>query len=97
MCVEIVKKALEQGKCVVIGLQSTGESQTNEALGENEGELETFVSTPKQLLISLIEKYFPTDLDEGVDDGMSGSSKSLLLGIDSSENRKRSILYFFCT
>uniref|UniRef100_A0AC34R1C4 Uncharacterized protein n=1 Tax=Panagrolaimus sp. JU765 TaxID=591449 RepID=A0AC34R1C4_9BILA len=68
MCVEITKQALAQGKCVVIGLQSTGESQTNEAIDEMDGELEDFVSTPKQLLVTLIEKYFPTDLDDELGD-----------------------------
>uniref|UniRef100_A0AC35GBX0 Strawberry notch helicase C domain-containing protein n=1 Tax=Panagrolaimus sp. PS1159 TaxID=55785 RepID=A0AC35GBX0_9BILA len=84
MCVEISKKALEQGKCVVIGLQSTGESQTNEALENNEGELETFVSTPKQLLVSLIQKYFPTDIDDF--DGKD-PLKSMFRGIDSEERK----------
>uniref|UniRef100_A0A914Y3P1 Uncharacterized protein n=1 Tax=Panagrolaimus superbus TaxID=310955 RepID=A0A914Y3P1_9BILA len=93
MCVEISKKALEQGKCVVIGLQATGESQTNEALGENEGELETFVSTPKQLLISLIEKYFPVDPDDDFDG--KDPLKSLFRGIDSEERKwKRKHAHF---
>uniref|UniRef100_A0A8C7ME59 Protein strawberry notch homolog 1 n=1 Tax=Oncorhynchus kisutch TaxID=8019 RepID=A0A8C7ME59_ONCKI len=45
--------------CVVIGLQSTGEARTLEALEEGGGELNDFVSTAKGVLQSLIEKHFP--------------------------------------
>ena len=92
-CVEITQKALEQGKCVVIGLQSTGESQTNEALEEGDGDLEEFVSTPKQLLISLIEKYFPVDPDDDFND-KNDPLKSLFRGIECQERKwKRSKLF----
>lgn len=94
MCVEISKKALDQGKCVVIGLQSTGESQTNEALDDGEGEVDDFVSTPKQLLVSLIEKYFPIDLD--ADFNERDTMNSIFNNIDSEERKwKRS--KFLCT
>eukprot|EP00096_Caligus_rogercresseyi_P012895 TRINITY_DN5561_c0_g1_i2.p1 TRINITY_DN5561_c0_g1~~TRINITY_DN5561_c0_g1_i2.p1 ORF type:complete len:818 (-),score=270.21 TRINITY_DN5561_c0_g1_i2:358-2670(-) len=46
------------GKCVVIGLQSTGEARTIEAI-EREEELTDFVSTAKGVLLSLVEKHFP--------------------------------------
>uniref|UniRef100_A0A3Q3ENT2 Protein strawberry notch homolog 2 n=1 Tax=Labrus bergylta TaxID=56723 RepID=A0A3Q3ENT2_9LABR len=42
--VELAKKELEAGKCIVIGLQSTGESRTREVLDENDGHLDRFVS-----------------------------------------------------
>uniref|UniRef100_A0AAR2JJM0 Protein strawberry notch homolog 2 n=1 Tax=Pygocentrus nattereri TaxID=42514 RepID=A0AAR2JJM0_PYGNA len=42
--VELAKKELEAGKCVVIGLQSTGEARTREVLDENDGHLDKFVS-----------------------------------------------------
>lgn len=35
------------GKCVVIGLQSTGEARTLEQLERDDGELTDFVSTAK--------------------------------------------------
>lgn len=35
------------GKCVVIGLQSTGEARTLEQLERDDGELSDFVSTAK--------------------------------------------------
>lgn len=39
------------GKCVVIGLQSTGEARTLEQLERDDGELSDFVSTAKGKLI----------------------------------------------
>merc|ERR1719350_1941931 len=46
------------GKCIVIGLQSTGEARTLEQV-EREEELSDFVSTSKGVLQSLVEKHFP--------------------------------------
>uniref|UniRef100_A0A665TGD1 Protein strawberry notch homolog 2 n=1 Tax=Echeneis naucrates TaxID=173247 RepID=A0A665TGD1_ECHNA len=45
--VELAQKELEAGKCIVIGLQSTGESRTREVLDENDGHLDRFVSAPR--------------------------------------------------
>ena len=45
--VRIVKKGLMEGKCAVIGLQSTGEARTLEQLEQNNGELRGFISTAK--------------------------------------------------
>ncbi|VDL27985.1 unnamed protein product [Hymenolepis diminuta] len=59
-CVRIAKKALRSGKCVVIGLQSTGEAKTLEQVEESGPEMGEFVSTAKGVLQSLVEKYFPT-------------------------------------
>lgn len=44
-----LQAALEDGKCVVIGLQSTGDARTVEAVAERavDGELDDFVSGPK--------------------------------------------------
>uniref|UniRef100_A0A672Z7B3 Protein strawberry notch homolog 2 n=1 Tax=Sphaeramia orbicularis TaxID=375764 RepID=A0A672Z7B3_9TELE len=42
--VELAQKELGAGKCIVIGLQSTGESRTREVLDENDGHLDRFVS-----------------------------------------------------
>ena len=46
-CVRITREALRQKKCVVIGLQSTGESQTMDAMDNIDGDLVDFVSTTK--------------------------------------------------
>ena len=39
--------ALVEGKCVVIGLQSTGEARTADLVAERGEELDDFVSGPK--------------------------------------------------
>uniref|UniRef100_A0A671UBA3 Protein strawberry notch homolog 2 n=1 Tax=Sparus aurata TaxID=8175 RepID=A0A671UBA3_SPAAU len=54
--VELAQKELEAGKCIVIGLQSTGESRTREVLDENDGHLDRFVSA---LLLVLSLNYSP--------------------------------------
>uniref|UniRef100_A0A5K3FI44 Helicase_C_4 domain-containing protein n=2 Tax=Mesocestoides corti TaxID=53468 RepID=A0A5K3FI44_MESCO len=59
-CVDLCKVALSQGKCVVIGLQSTGEAKTLEQVEEMGADLGEFVSTAKGVLQSVVEKYFPT-------------------------------------
>lgn len=43
----LVREAIKCGKCVVIGLQSTGEARTLEQLERDDGELSDFVSTAK--------------------------------------------------
>lgn len=43
----IAKEALAEGKCVVIGLQSTGEARTADVIAERGEELDDFVSGPK--------------------------------------------------
>ncbi|EMP24159.1 Protein strawberry notch like protein 2 [Chelonia mydas] len=42
--VELAKEELAKDKCIVIGLQSTGEARTREVLDENDGHLNCFVS-----------------------------------------------------
>lgn len=57
--VTIAREAVKCGKCVVIGLQSTGEARTLEQLERDDGELSDFVSTAKGVLQTLVEKHFP--------------------------------------
>lgn len=45
--VVLAHEAIKMGKCVVIGLQSTGEARTLEQLERDDGELTDFVSTAK--------------------------------------------------
>ncbi|MEQ2242960.1 Protein strawberry notch 2 [Ilyodon furcidens] len=59
--VELAKKELETGKCIVIGLQSTGESRTREVLDENDGHLDRFVSAAEGVFQSLVTKHFPSE------------------------------------
>lgn len=57
---------MNDGKCVVIGLQSTGEAQVKNVM-EEEGEITDFVSTTKTVLKSLIERHFPIGDCDGAD------------------------------
>ncbi|CEF63666.1 Protein strawberry notch homolog 2 [Strongyloides ratti] len=90
-CVNIAKEALKNNKCVVIGLQSTGEARTLEQLEENGGELTEFVSTAKAVIQGLIEKHFPTqDISfTGKYDIFSDFDKMLGSGNKSKKNNKR--------
>ncbi|KAA0712190.1 Protein strawberry notch -like protein 2 [Triplophysa tibetana] len=63
--VELAKKELEAGKCVVIGLQSTGEARTREVLDENDGHLDRFVSAAEGVFQSLVLKHFPSEKERG--------------------------------
>lgn len=56
--VRVANEAVKTGKCVVIGLQSTGEARTLEMV-EKEEYLNDFVSTAKGVLQNLIQKHFP--------------------------------------
>ncbi len=60
------KAALQQGMCVVIGLQSTGEAAAD-AIGLEPGPVPGFVSTTKELLYRLVEGHYPTR-EERVDE-----------------------------
>ncbi|KAM9849316.1 strawberry notch homolog 2b [Aulostomus maculatus] len=59
--VELAQKELEAGRCIVIGLQSTGESRTREVLDENDGHLDRFVSAAEGVFQSLVTKHFPSE------------------------------------
>ncbi|XP_068090084.1 protein strawberry notch homolog 2 isoform X2 [Hyperolius riggenbachi] len=58
--VTLAKQELSKGKCVVIGLQSTGEARTREVMDENDGHLDHFVSAAEGVFRSLILKHFPS-------------------------------------
>ena len=45
--VRMSKAALEEGKCVVIGLQSTGEARTADVVAERGELLDDYVSGPR--------------------------------------------------
>ncbi|VDD95849.1 unnamed protein product [Enterobius vermicularis] len=55
-CVKITRDAVKTNKCVVIGLQSTGEARTLEVLDDVGGELTDFVSTAKYVFC--LERFF---------------------------------------
>lgn len=66
----MTKEALSAGKCVVIGLQSTGDSRTRQMIQRQFGEEEEdasdsvrivpgFISSPKEVLLQLLDHAFP--------------------------------------
>ncbi|CAN6455835.1 unnamed protein product [Victoria cruziana] len=57
--VRLAKQALLEDKCVVIGLQSTGEARTEEAVTKYGIEMDDFVSGPRELLLKLVEENYP--------------------------------------
>ncbi|KAF6136596.1 hypothetical protein GIB67_016052 [Kingdonia uniflora] len=57
--VKLAKKALLENKCVVIGLQSTGEARTEEAVSKYGFEMDDFVSGPRELLLKFVEDNYP--------------------------------------
>ncbi|KAI9161515.1 hypothetical protein LWI28_018189 [Acer negundo] len=57
--VRLAKKALLEDKCVVIGLQSTGEARTEEAVTKYGLELDDFISGPRELLLKFVEENYP--------------------------------------
>ncbi|KAF5195402.1 strawberry notch-like protein [Thalictrum thalictroides] len=57
--VRLAKQALVENKCVVIGLQSTGEARTEEAVTKYGVELDDFVSGPRELLLKFVEDNYP--------------------------------------
>ncbi|XP_018415037.1 PREDICTED: protein strawberry notch homolog 2 isoform X2 [Nanorana parkeri] len=59
--VTLAHQDLAKGKCVVIGLQSTGEARTREVMDENDGHLDRFVSAAEGVFRSLIKKHFPSN------------------------------------
>ncbi|KAM5192737.1 protein strawberry notch homolog 2 isoform 1-T1 [Mantella aurantiaca] len=59
--VTLAHQELSKGKCVVIGLQSTGEARTREVMDENDGHLDRFVSAAEGVFRSLIIKHFPSN------------------------------------
>jgi hypothetical protein len=59
--VELAQRALIDNKCVVIGLQSTGEARTLDQL-DDYGALSggEFISTARGVLQNLVERHFPS-------------------------------------
>ncbi|XP_073279298.1 protein FORGETTER 1 [Primulina huaijiensis] len=57
--VSLSKQGLLDNKCVVIGLQSTGEARTEEAIIKYGLELDDFISGPRELLLKFVEENYP--------------------------------------
>ncbi|KAK7232597.1 hypothetical protein SO694_00035161 [Aureococcus anophagefferens] len=56
--IDVAKSALADGKCVVIGLQSTGEARTKDAIEEYGDVMDDFVSAPRATLDRFVRKVF---------------------------------------
>jgi len=56
---QVAQEAIRDGMCVVIGLQSTGEANTNATREESGDVLDDFVSAPKVIMQQFLEKSFP--------------------------------------
>ncbi|XP_060762282.1 protein strawberry notch homolog 2a isoform X2 [Neoarius graeffei] len=76
--VELAKDEMSQGKCVVIGLQSTGEARTREVLDENDGHLDRFVSAAEGVFQSMVQKHFP--LEKPKREKTAGNKRKHLIG-----------------
>ncbi|XP_071730329.1 protein FORGETTER 1 isoform X1 [Rutidosis leptorrhynchoides] len=57
--VSLAKQALMDNKCVVVGLQSTGEARTEDAVTKYGIELDDFISGPRELLLKFVEENYP--------------------------------------
>ncbi|XP_067030466.1 protein strawberry notch homolog 1-like isoform X1 [Acropora muricata] len=95
--VDIAKEAIDHGKCVIVGLQSTGEARTLEQLEESGGDLTDFVSTAKGVLQSLIKKHFPAPgnkLEElfGFDSGTNGRSSPSSQQLTPVKRKKKAVV-----
>ncbi len=56
---QVAQEAIRDGMSVVIGLQSTGEANTNATREESGDVLDDFVSAPKVIMQQFLEKTFP--------------------------------------
>ena len=59
-CAKLANESVAAGLCVVIGLQSTGEANTNQTREEEGDVLDDFVSAPKRILQLFLSRHFPT-------------------------------------
>ena len=83
---KIVKEANEaliDGYCVVIGLQTTGESSLMHEFAERSSKINSFISLSGEILRRFIIQNFPTDIqlktDEIKEDSWSVKAKEMLL------------------
>lgn len=82
--VKEAKQALEDGCCVVIGLQTTGEASLEHEISKG-ASLTGFVSLCREILSRFIDQYFPTTIDgatdvdgKPVEDSWSVTAKNML-------------------
>ncbi|XP_065056159.1 uncharacterized protein LOC135684506 [Rhopilema esculentum] len=82
--VEEAKQALNDGYCVVIGLQTTGEASLGQEISRCGGTVNKFISLTREILRRFIEQHFPTEVHlnprERKVDQWSEQAKNMLLG-----------------
>jgi hypothetical protein len=62
--------------CVVIGLQSTGEANTNHVREQMGDVLEDHISAPQQILLNFLENHFPMSVESENGNGAPKMSDS---------------------
>eukprot|EP00794_Sanderia_malayensis_P010733 gene10733-11882_t len=85
MIVEEARRQLENGNCIVIGLQTTGEASLGQELSRSGYNIRKFVSVTKEILKRFISQNFPTEVvlnqaQEKKEDQWCSKAKSMLLG-----------------
>jgi len=73
------KAALLAGRCVVIGLQSTGEAAAD-AMGLEPGPVAGFVSTTRELLLRFLGTHFPVAKEVSAEGAVRGCLGGLSWG-----------------
>ncbi|KAF6201808.1 hypothetical protein GE061_004203 [Apolygus lucorum] len=66
VAINIAREAIKCGKCVVIGLQSTGESRIQDMIGKEDLDLDGFVSTALGVIHAVVQNHFPIPNDNYV-------------------------------
>ncbi|CAL4089499.1 unnamed protein product, partial [Meganyctiphanes norvegica] len=91
--VRLSREACKTNRCVVIGLQSTGEARTLEEVEKCDGELSDFVSTAKGVFENLIEKHFPAPNRDRINKilGISEASKEFKDIVDEVSGKRKCV------
>ena len=66
--VKEAKAALQDGYCVVIGLQTTGEASLDAELDQNDGDIKGFISLTREILKRFVLQFFPTEIKINADE-----------------------------
>ncbi|KDD72667.1 P-loop containing NTP hydrolase pore-1 protein, partial [Helicosporidium sp. ATCC 50920] len=85
----LTRAALAEGKCVVVGLQTTGEASTAETHARAGGQpLDDFASGPREMLLRLLRDAYPLPPDPRARSATEGSSQFVAPLIAAQEGRR---------
>ena len=89
--VDIAKESVRSGKCIIFGLQSTGEARTLDQLDDMGGDLNDFISTTKGVFSTLVEKHFPGSerVDEDTEEDKEFAENNAMFLNGGHKKRKR--------